>query len=471
MTGRFRRTAGATLLGLLALCGACEQKEDVPPLPRRPEDPPAHIVLIVVDTLRADHTTVHGHHRNTTPFLKKFAREGVVFERAYAHSGWTLPSMASLLTGRLPFEHGAIRYVDGDGGRLGRLAPEQVTLAEHLRAEGYRTAAFVNNPMLKRQFGLDQGFDVYDYAEAGNAHHRSAAETFDVALEWLATGHDRERKAFVVIHLMEPHVRYAPPPETRYRFTGRGPAPVPMPFVPKDRLPDLRHETLPADQQDYVRRLYDEEVLYVDQTLRGFVERMRDHVGLENSWIAFTSDHGEEFWDHGGFEHGHTLLGELVRVPLILWPPEEADVPAQRIGSPVQHLDLFHTLAVAGGADLGDEVSGVDLLEVARGTVRLQEDRAVLNEDVLHGDQAAALTRGRYRLVVNLEEGSSRLWRIGPHGQGGEASPTVDDPLRRELSDQLATLRGDLEAPTEEGESSRVGEEGLDALRSLGYVQ
>jgi arylsulfatase A-like enzyme len=168
------------VIGLWLL--ACGAEPPARPGPASSVEPVApDVILLVVDTLRADHLGVYGHERPTSPQLDAWAATGVIYDDAQAHSGWTLPSMASLLTGLLPHEHQAVRDPSQDGAQSS-LLPEHLTLAEIYRSGGRRTGGFTNNTFLDPVFGLDQGFDHYDHQGAGPTVHRSAEDTVDAAL-------------------------------------------------------------------------------------------------------------------------------------------------------------------------------------------------------------------------------------------------------------------------------------------------
>src|SRR5262245_32830704 len=194
MMVRLRRALlSAWVIGLLG-CGAEPHERSV--------------VLLVVDTLRADHLSLHGYARATSPALDRFAARAAVFERAFAPSSWTLPSIGSLLTGRLPGAHGAGIRISGPA-HFARLGDGVPTLAETLGARGYATAAFVANPYLVEAFGLQRGFAVYENAPVTNKRIRRAPRIFASAQKWLAA--QGERPVFLLVHVFDPHMDYDPP--------------------------------------------------------------------------------------------------------------------------------------------------------------------------------------------------------------------------------------------------------------------
>jgi arylsulfatase A-like enzyme len=260
-----------------------------------PSATPRRVVLLFIDTLRPDHLGMYGYARDTSPNLDAMARAGVRFNEARSVSSWTLPSAQSALTGRLPH-----RWDEGPG------------LAEGLSAAGFATVATVANAFLGPKLGLARGWDRYQSRAAAKAVDQVAG-----AIEILARYPDRDLA--LLLHLIDPHVPYEEPEP--FRSTWAEPAPPGFP----DKLDRLkldawlrgRGEKVPAEQaQNYVRDRYDQEIRYADDALRPLLEA----IGPEATLVLF-SDHGEEFWEHGGFEHGHTNFDELLRVPLVIRSP------------------------------------------------------------------------------------------------------------------------------------------------------
>ncbi|MEL6344917.1 MAG: sulfatase [Myxococcota bacterium] len=423
----------------------------------RPDDRP-DIVLVVIDTLRADHLGVYGHPRPTSPNLDQMAREGVWFSQAYAQSGWTLASFASLFTGQLPHQHRVGRD-PLDATKYGSVPAEVTTLAESLQASGYATAAIMNNTFLAPAFELRQGFDNYDWQGASNDRHRSAALSVRAGMDWL---NQQDKPSFLVVHMMEPHLDYAPPPETRGTFLPNPPLPVPlanpMAYVRAGQL-ELNPQTISA-----ITALYDEEVLAADSAVgelrRRLAQRERPTVTI------VTSDHGEEFWDHGGYEHGHSLYSELTRIPLIVTGP---DLPVTgEIRTPVQHLDLYQGILSLAGAKAGDNTGGEDLFSVmASSTV----DRPIVNENTLYGPPLVSLVHGGHRLVFKQLNGAAEVWKLGPDGM--DRQRLTGDPQKtvaRQMLPTLEKIRGDLRPISSVAGPHIPDPDTFQKLKALGYV-
>jgi arylsulfatase A-like enzyme len=294
---------------------------------------PPSVILISLDTLRADHLGSWGYARATSPNLDAFARESFVFERAIAPSSWTTPSHASVFTGEHPSVHGA-------GGALGhRLQGRFTTLAELLRRQGHLTAAFTEGAAVAGQLGFHQGFDSYANGRGELPHPLGAAErTFARAADWLERHGDRPFLLFV--HTYEIHWPYRAPPHYAELFHGDGVGPL----DPRDAEDDaFLREPLTDAQKANVVAAYDAGIAYTDAVVGRFLELLRRTGELERAIVVIFSDHGEAFWEHGATMHGLSLYDEELHVPLLIRLPG-ATPPNGRIGRQVALADVFATL-------------------------------------------------------------------------------------------------------------------------------
>ena len=428
----------------------------------QPVAPPStpNIVVVVVDTLRADHLGIDGHARDTSPFIDSLAQSGSWFSRAYASSGWTLPSMASLLSGLYPHQH-LVGRLAFRGSEFGKLDAGVTTLAESLSDRGYATGAVVNNTFMAPAFALNQGFEMYSYAGATNKAHRSANETIETGLAWLdkTTG-----PGFLFLHFMEPHLNYAAPPPHLGRFSANNPA---ASQIELEALVGKSHRTTPpsAEAQEYVRQRYDEEIRVVDDALRTLVTALRDRGRWENTILVITSDHGEEFWDHGGFEHGHTLMGELTRVPLIV----AGAVPNHgRVDAVVEHVDLVAGLL--GAAKATSTGPGTDLWAIAAGTAT-DHDNVALSENILYGPPKVSIVDAKARLEFSFERNSGSLWSVDADGaERRRVAPELRSATGARLSAAIKTKRGSLLPIEGIGGVTISDREMFNQLQSLGYI-
>ncbi len=393
------------------------------------DSPP--IILIVIDTLRADHLGTYGYARLTSPALDAFARNGAVFAHAYATSPWTLPTFGSIFTGLLPSQHGAGAVLSvGPKVLYGKLADGPVTLGERLHAFGYPTQAIAGNPNLDPRFGVARGFDGYDYYAGGMDDIRRADVIVDRALAWIQSR--QGAPFFLFIHFFDPHMNYDPPAATRGRFTDALPhGRLSLPFAESARVRAGRL-WLSAEEQEFVRAAYDEEIAFVDLQLGRLFAALQAEGIFDRSIVLLTADHGEEHWDHNGFEHGHTLYEELVHVPLIVWGP---GVRPGRIDAPVSLIDVAPTLLAAAGAPAIGAAPGLSLWPLLT-TGQTPPARTLLAERPRYGPDRSAVIRWPYKAVIDLTGGPSRLFDL-------DADPGERINLSAKYPGMMASLYGE----------------------------
>lgn len=318
------------------------------------------VVVIVIDTLRADHLGCYGYERPVSPNLDRFAESGIVFENAIAQSSWTAPSIASLFTATYPISHGVNTF-------LAELHEDARTLAEVFREGGYKTAGFsANFAHVTGRKGFDQGFETFvelnrRAAEPGDSllvgmDAAAAGTVTDAALTWLEE--PRQRPFFLYVHYMDPHSSYDPPEEVSARFV--------RPYEgvvdgSTEQIKQIAKGELQLDDSGLQRLLdlYDSEVAYVDSEVGRLLRELGADKGGEDVIVVVVSDHGEEFLDHGGLFHGLTLYREVVRVPLLMMLPEEPSMRGVRIQALVELVDVAPTLL---------ELVGIGSFEGAQGT-------------------------------------------------------------------------------------------------------
>lgn len=356
MLAQWRLACGvaSSRLGFWTVCTALVAASCAPAESGRPPN----VVLISVDSLRADHLGTYGYARDTSPAIDAFAAEAVVFEAAFSQAPWTLPSHASLLTSQYPRTHRA------DGLRA-RLAPGVETLASVLSAAGYDTAAVVTGPFMKRTFGLDAGFRSYDDSLATRSLRGShAGVTSNRLHERALTQLDRLKPPFFLfLHYWDVHYDYEPPepydrlfdPDYDGTLDGKS----------FEQNPEV-HAGMEARDLEHLVALYDGEIRHFDGYLRRLLEALRQRGLTEDTIIVFTADHGDEFYEHGEKGHGHSIYNELVRVPLLIRAPGAAG--GLRVSRTVQHVDVFPTiLELAGLEPRAHDLQGRSLVPLLEG--------------------------------------------------------------------------------------------------------
>ena len=451
------------LLSLLLGCGGCS----------KPRASGPDVILILIDTLRQDALGCYGHPDDPTPAIDAFAKEGTRFDQAISASGWTLPSAASILTGTWP----SIHHARGKKSRLTPISPDVVMGSELLQRAGYRTLAVTNAAFLSPVLGLDRGFDEFDHRHAYNREIRRADQSVLDALALLDRAGDQP--VFLLLHLFDPHLDYDPPEEFAFRFS-EGRTTPPPPLSMKACL-DLCGEGDQLDREAvaYVRALYQAEVAFVDTQVGRFLEELKRRGRYEDALILLTADHGEEFFDHQSFEHGHSLYEELVRVPLVIkWPG--AGRPARSVvEAALPTLDLMPTIFEAAGLEPPESFAGRSLAPLARGEP--DAERLVFSEATLYGPERMSLRRGTHKAIATYVRDRLPVIEIfdleRDPGEQTNLAPTSPE-LIRSLGGELRELRQQFR---EAGAANRVGSardldprhyaELLKSLDSLGYTR
>ncbi|MCH2107243.1 MAG: sulfatase, partial [Planctomycetes bacterium] len=335
--------------------------------PTQGEVPGLNVLLIGVDTLRADHLSAFGYERETTPHLSALADEGVRFTMTRSQAPWTLPSFSSTLTSLYPSVHGAGR---GGHDEWEPIDPNTVSLAEVLTRNGYETAGIVANGLISPRYGLDQGYAMYRAAWAMESVQRDTSQVID-----FVEGHTRT-PWHLFWHIMDPHLPYSTEDNFREEFTeeeydGRfaGGRNGSVPFEVLDPRPGRRwyaHEGPPpppdlseADKR-YVVDYYDAEIAEMDAAVGRVIEALKASGQWERTVVAFIADHGEGLGDHDHYHHGYTLYDDQVHIPMIL------RIPGREVGRvidrPVAAIDLAPTLLGALGITSPESFQGVDRL-------------------------------------------------------------------------------------------------------------
>ena len=357
-TTRLAIAGAAAVVAVLAAASAWYALRGRSPAPGAPANAPpvsaaapqrrdiSNVILISMDTTRWDAISAYGAPDVNSPNVGALAREGVVFENAYAPMPVTLPSHASMLTGKVPLAHGVF-----DNSRY-RLSAEHQTLAEVLRGHGFNTAAFVSALVLDSRFGLDRGFELYDDEIAAKAlmGERRGDLTTARAIDWLER-HAGERN-FLFLHLFDPHAPYE----------------APEPFA--SRIRGL-YGKYPAFIQDYVG-----EVAFADHCIGQLVATLKQLGVYDRTLICVTADHGESHGEHGENTHAYFIYTSTMKVPFILKVPGTPG--PMRVRESVEITDIPTTLLSLLGLGFENEVQGHDLAGYLRGTASLFPDRAIV---------------------------------------------------------------------------------------------
>jgi arylsulfatase A-like enzyme/Tfp pilus assembly protein PilF len=392
--------------------------------------PSGPVVLISIDTLRADHLPIYGYQQVATPAIDALAADGIVFDRAYAHGPQTLPSHVSILSGDLPFQTGV-------RDNIGFTVPADLRLLpEMLHARGFRTAGFVSGYVIRKETGLGRAFDVYDSDMPASSPElsvgqvrRDGGETVAAAERWLDT--QRSPRLFLFLHLYDVH----------------------KPYVSPDRYSQYAP--------------YDGAIAYADEHVGRFIAYLKAHDLYDRALIILLSDHGEGLGDHGEQEHGLFLYDETIRVPLVIKLPREAGAH-RRIATPVQHIDLVPTVLDFFNVPRPRALAGRSLRSLLEGTsTRLPEQgfyaESLYSRYHFGWSELESLTDSRYRYIRAPHEELYDLQQDPGERQNVADRHAQTDLAMREALERV-TAGSTIHAP------SQASDEERERLAALGYV-
>jgi len=444
-----------------------------------------NVLILLIDALRRDHLSGYGYGRRTSPALDRLMADAVTFENAQAPSNWTVPSVASVLTGTAPATHGSLASGVPLPGDLR-------TLAEVLGEAGYRSGAFFVNAVMEGG-GFERGFD-YRYPPGkpfwcyrlltaverlamrlvrGPDYNRADVMLAEVE-RWITDR--RPRPFFAYVHLMEPHSPYVPPAPYDRLFDPAYPGP-PVREPPLERAPTAHgfrdwealgptRAALPEMQRRNMVARYDGEIVYVDLVVGRFLDRLRRSGKYDGTLVVVTADHGEEFFEHGGWFHGSSLYDEVLGVPLIVKLPGQTRGGTRR-SDPVWGVDLAPSILSILDLPVPPEMEGVDVLgpPAASGA-----QRAILSE---RPPYFYSVRQGRWKLIRRDVGGVTdlRLFDLGQDpGETANLAEARPDVLAR-LAPVLAARAARATALTQQPDRTGRDPYHEAQLRALGYIQ
>ncbi|MCU1258278.1 MAG: hypothetical protein JWO80_1163 [Bryobacterales bacterium] len=456
-----------------------------------------NVLIYTIDTLRADHASVYGYGRDTTPFLKKLGNSGVVFEDCQAQATWTKASIASLMTSLYAFTHGIVRDAD-------TIPPGAKTLAEQLRGAGYVTSSIVSTPFVGRATGLERGFDyLLEYPVVVREHNQPTERDTDsealnrVVFPWLDRHHNESFLLYA--HATDPHAPYNPPPPFEARFanpaqtenfrrsyTGLrgehqygGAAVVNRDLARKSGVDPDRFIHQAIDR-------YDGEIAHNDHSLELLVEKLKQLGILENTMIIVISDHGEEFWDHGWTGHGQSVYQELTHSLMLMWNPALFKTP-KRVQEPVQLIDVMPTILEALRLPAPELTEGQSLLGLGqgkpfkrRGTVVASRFAAPQAAGLVpeNSTDSFALLDSKWKFIYRKNAAAAGVKKTELYNRVEDKAELHDvaDQNPREIERRMAELRLWIDAQNKIRDiigrtgRSKLDRETIQQMRSLGYL-
>jgi arylsulfatase A-like enzyme len=414
-----------------------------------------NIIVVSLDTVRADHLGTYGYPADTSPSLDAFAARGAVFENVWTTAPWTLPAHASLLTGLYPTHHG-VRY---EKHSLGAEIP---SVSEILNQAGFRTGAVVNSIFLSPSFGLGRGYERYEKFAEDHGRKGAAGRVTDAALAFLRA--NRGKRVFLFVHYFDVHSDYRSDRRIEESFGGR------KTWVngTTKQLAELMNGTKHIDEAREIAALvglYDAGIRQLDDELGRFFDALAAEVWLVSTQVVVTTDHGEELLEHGSVVHGATHYEEVLRVPLVLHGP---GVPVGvRVVAPVSIVDVLPTVLDFVGVESPTDLDGISLRGAWRSPVLNRLIFAEANRAPKVGSRVA-VRQGRHKLLFDIESGERELYDL--ESDPAETRNRVDeDPQRAEMLhsalDALQSRRVD------DATVGDVSEQMRERLRVLGYEE
>lgn len=402
-----------------------------------------NVILIVLDTLRADHLGIYGYERNTSPVLDSLAKETWIARYAISPAPWTPPAVSSMFTGLYATSHG---MMPPDGRELALknsavLAESNLTLAEIFKSAGYQTIGVTPNPWIKEDFGFSQGFEQYFY------RHRVRAEEINKAAFKVLDGMDKNRPFFLFLHYLDPHDPYEPPEEFAQMFSGN----LSRPYT--------------AEVLQKINK-YDGEIRYLDTELG----KLFSHLKSKNLWddtiLVVLADHGEQFDEHGHTGHGFKLFNEEIHVPLFV----KFGGSAREIPYTVSSVDVFPTILELSGLPVPTHVQGVSLAN----EVELKRRAGVLSEIHRKYHWRSITDIDRNQLIFDFDSKSDKPKVEGLyngvkdyHGLNAIKDSAVEDKLGRDFEALFTAVKQKQMG----GGQMEVSSETLEELKSLGYLK
>jgi len=409
--------------------------------------PKKNIIFIVVDALRQDHLGMYGYERNTSPNIDTFAADALVFQNTISQSSWTSPSITALFTSKYP--KGPIQ--------------EDRTLAQWLNEHGYQTSAFVANPIMFPKNGYANGFESYNLLP-----WKKDSKIVSLSLDWIQS-RDKSRPFFLFLHLMGPHAPYRPSPPYDQRFGNHDTGPVDNSIVSYKKIMAQKEPLrLSENVLDRLIDLYDGEIVFLDDQFKQLISSLKDLGLFEDSIIVVVADHGEEFMDHGGLGHGHTVFDELIRVPLIIRGID--DLNGSRYSGLFEIIDLGPTLVSYLGIPFDYKVDGEDFLEHLKKNESLKKvafSEVYRTVGVRSGNWFICARTENEKVIYNPHEKKFYFYDLK---RGRAESLLNGEEQDRTMEFLKASLQYWRNEYGEKGFQIKVDAETLKALRSLGYV-
>jgi arylsulfatase A-like enzyme len=466
-----------------------------------------NVVFVVMDALRADHLSAYGYERQTSPRIDEWASSGFLFENALAQAPWTKPSTATLLTGLYPSAHGVNLLASGIPDRL-------PFLPELMKTAGCRTGIFTANHFTTAMFGFGRGVDHITASQrplhreimlghilsvsshqvrflqpvlrqltraervlfpgGSSGRDLGARELTEKFLGWV--DQDPEARFFAYVHYMEPHASYDPPApyDTRFLREDLRGRPKVTDF-PKYNgfLPFDPGRAMSADSLETMLALYDGEILFNDEWFGNLLDGLKDRGLFDNTLVLLTSDHGDEFYEHDAWGHGHSLFQELLHVPFVLSCPRVLASGGQRVPHVVRHIDIMPTVLEICGLTPPEGIDGASAVPILAGEEPPDPPRVVMSEVTHGGHFARSLLVGSEKVIFSQQGLEKHLALYDLEADPGETENLAEVWKNRtqELLARLDEFHAISSGKAGSGHTVTIDDETREKLKALGYIQ
>jgi len=416
-----------------------------------------NLILISLDTLRADRLGAYGYNRDTSPIIDSLGRDGAVFENAITVSPWTLPSHVTMLTGLFPSSHG---LVHPKGGKIGK---DVRLLAEVLKENGYRTLAFAGGGYVSKSYGFARGFETF---EINRSERKKLNDGFKLSLD---AGYSAVQSLgdqspfFLFLHTYAVHCPYSPPEPYASMFVSDGAVEI---DPTKCGTEYNRDSGINDAQALYLSDRYDGSIRMADAELGDFLQKMDSAGLLDNTYIIITSDHGEEFLEHGRIGHQFSLYKELLAIPLIISGPS---IKAHRVSHPVGLVDLFATILDLLGLPPVAQSQGYSLVPLMQGQKSIAGPRFQFSELSRGKELRSLINPSSDHFITDLDSKETHYYDLfsDPQEQNNIVKDMPKEVASRQASlDQL--MSGAIKYRTEQ--MGQDNQKHMEQLRTLGYL-
>jgi arylsulfatase A-like enzyme len=417
----------------------------------RPEGP--NVILITIDTLRADHLGSYGYERDTSPNIDSLAEKGILFENAFSQAPWTLPSMASMHTSLYPTQIGILKFGYQINDKL-------LMIAEYMKNNFYNTSAVVSNIVAGKLLGFGQGFDLFE--ETFNSYDGGSDSKIITDKAIRIIRNNKDNRFFLWVHYMDPHDYYIRHSEFNYgsEYAGSLPSKVNTRYLNKNK------DSLDINDLSYVKDLYDGEISYTDKYIGELINSLRELGIEENTIIILTADHGEGFMERGTFGHSQNLYQELINVPLVIYNPLEPKLSGKRVTNNVEVRYIAKTIFELTNLN-NSYIEGYNLLDI---------DHENSSDGIVYSEQGEthlkAVLVNDWKLISNSEDNIFELYNLkeDPNERSNQFTSNREDitQVRDMLTAKLLDLNN---LKTTEIKKIKLEEEDIKKLKALGYLQ